>query len=699
VSYRFATAAQWSVCLFDGADRAAAGLRPYAPYSPLYTLYASRGGHAPVVTSGGEVLWRDDAHELHRLDGDPVATPFAIGHAARLVATRRGLWAVGEPPLSLQLFEWETLARLLTVEIGGARVIDISDDGRGGVFALVERAEGVQIVPVDCAGRLGDGMTLDACAPATAFVYLRRADRFVVLGGERPPSLFWFRRKNLKLVPAFNLPVAALRPCFTATVLGSDGRSRLFIAGADDASFGGSAFVIALDADGNRLEDVPLDARDAPATGVAGTRESLIVTGPRGLLRFVTAETVPDGVGEARATLITPVLYSPDRPDARRWLRIEASSKLPDGATLEISFAAPEDQETRDEMTSVFGDASLTPAQRVRKLRSDPTRWQAPVVFHGSDSQQAAPFSAPLFDIHQPYVWVAITLSAAAGARLPDVSELNVLYPGGTLMENLPAIYQRAETEPGSFLRALVGVLETTTQEIDGEIKSIGRHIDPSTASEPWLDYVARWLGVPWDDGLTLPLKQRIMSRAANLAKGRGTRAGLEALLDALMPGMPRRFRVTDATADFGFATVGGDGCSGSALPAMLGGRTRWAAELNSRAVLGYMRLPCAGQLDDGVGQLAGRIRVDVAASAEERAEWEPWLLALIKSMVPLSARVELHWASALALRGDRLDGTLTLEAPPMTRLGTDALTGMARLPERGLRLSASGSPLGTSLR
>jgi hypothetical protein len=168
---------------------------------------------------------------------------------------------------------------------------------------------------------------------------------------------------------------------------------------------------------------------------------------------------------------------------------------------------------------------------------------------------------------------------------------------------------------------------------------------------------------------------------------------------------------VTDATADFGFATIGGDGCPGSALPAMLGGQERSArvpqtVELGVRAVLGFVRLPCAGergdgawQSEDGARRLAGTIRIEVAATGQERKAWEPWLLALITEMVPLTARVELRWVSAQALRSDRLDGTLTLEAPPAPYLGSGAVTGLARLPERGARLSASGPNIGTRLR
>jgi phage tail-like protein len=693
-SYRFSTAAQWNSCLFDQADQDSPGLRPFAPFAQPPTPFESAGAHAPVVTRTGEILWRDDAGKLYRLTAcadapEASAAPFAIAHASRLIAASNGLWVAGD---SLERFETDTLARLLTLEIRD--IVDIASDGHDGIWALVSRGDLWQSVHVDCAGRIVDTVTFEGIAHAAAFVYLRRAKRFVVLVDAPQQCLHWYSAKGGAATG--NIPVGAMHPCFTASALGSDGRGRVFVAGTDGEAFGGGAYVLTFDADGNALSELPIDPLDAPVTGIAATRDSLIVTGPRGLLRFAPADAVPDSAGEMRATLITPMLQSPDREDARRWLRIEALAHLPEGATIEMLVAATDNAEARDRMAGIFADGSLTASQRIQKLRAETDLWHASTIFHGSEPQSDTPFAAPLFDVRERYLWVSLTLSAAPGARLPEMTELRVLYPGRSLMENLPAIYQRAEESPGSFLRSLVGVLETTTQGLDARIAAMGSRINPSTAPEPWLDFVARWLGLPWDDGLTLAQKKAIMTRAPELAKSRGTRAGLEALLESLMPGTPRRFRVIDATADFGFATVGGDGCSGTAIPAILGGFNRWNAELDSRAVLGIMRLPCAGQRDDGTGQLAGQIRIDVAASAAERTAWEPWLLALITDMVPLTARVELRWVSAQALRTGRLDGTLTLESSPAPHLGTDAVTGLARLPERGASISAD---IGTALR
>jgi phage tail-like protein len=703
--YRFATEAQWNTCLFVEADRdfrrTGGGIRPFPPFERAATRFESEGAHAPAMTHAHDVIWRDDRGLLHRLstcDDTPEthAAPLTIAHGTRIVATPHGLWVIGEPANTVELYDDETLSRLLVVELPNDHVIDIATDGQS-VLALVERDGTTQSIPIDCAGHPGEPVTFAGIAGAEAFVFLRRSRRFVLLTTDCQLRLNWFNAEGGQ--PILNRVVGAVRPCFEGHVLGSDLTDRVFLGGADGKEFKGTPYVITFDADGNQLGDLPLDHADGPITGIAGTRDNLLVTGRRGLLRFGIADVIPEGAEQVSFTLLTPLLFGPDREDKRRWLRVEAIANLPEGTTLEISYGATDNKEIRDQLNTIFTDNSMSASQRLQRLSSEPAFWHGPTLFSGSPAAQTSKtYSARLFDVKDRYLFVRLSLTATAGARLPLLSELAVLYPGRTLMEDLPSIYQKEEARPDSFLRDLVGVLETTTQGLDAQIASMGRQIHPATAPDEWLNFTARWLGVPWDDALSLEQKRAIVLRAPDLARGRGTRAGLEALLESLIPGKPRRFRVMDRTADAGFAVVGGSSCRGSVLPAMLGGRTPWARELDFGSVLGHMRLPCPGQLNDGVWQLAGRIRVDVAPTAEERKEWQPWLLALLTEMVPLTARVELRWVSTHALSSNRLD-TITLQSAPAPHLGTDAITNLARLPERGARLSASGPATGTRLR
>jgi phage tail-like protein len=669
-SYLFKTVAQWRTCQFDLVDQEAlesdGNVGPLAPYEQTATLYASPGAHAPAVTREGEILWRDDEGRVHlltacsdepRLD----AAPHAIARARRIVAVG-GWWVAGEPPDTLESYDQESFSRLSSIDIG-TRVIDIASDGKESLFVLVERNGVVQVLRVDCTGRVVETITFEGIRHAAALVFLPRSKRFVI-SSETCPRLSWFAAAGG--APLKSVVIGAVHPCFHATALGTDAGGRVFLAGNDGKEFGGSPHVLIFDAAGESLGEIALDVLDSPATGVSGTRGSLLVAGRRGLLRYSIASVVPEDTSEVRCSIVTPRLHSPDREDGRRWLRIDANAHLPEGSAAEISYA------------STAGE------------------WSTPIRFHGSRSGPTT-FSAPLFDVHEAHLQVRVTLSATAGGALPSIGELAVRYPGQSLMQNLPAIYRRAESQPGNFLRALVGVLESTTQGLDARIASLASHVHPDSATGPWSDFVARWLGLPWDDALGDDQKKRIIAAAPQLARERGTRAGLETLLRCLLPGTAR-FRIVDTTAEFGFAKVGGGTCRGSAVPAMLGGFTAAHTALGETSVLGHMQLPCPGVIDDGVGNLVGTVRVDIAATRVERRALESWLCALIEAVVPLTARLRLRWFGPHALREDQLDGSLVLQGVPATHLGRDAVTGVARLPERGARITSTGADIGTRL-
>ena len=706
-SYRFATEAQWNKCLFVEADRDArrtgGTIQPFAPYEPTPERFESQGAFAPAMTNTRDIIWRDEAGRLHRISTcyetpQTHRAPRATALAKRIVTTFRGIWVIGDPANTVELYDADSLTRLLVVDFPDANVIDLASAGRT-ILALIERDGVYQSIPIDCAGHLGEPVIFENISQPEAFVFLRRSQRFVLLTTVCQLRLNWFAPEG---GPPLSIRIiGAVRPCFEGRVHGTDGTDRVYLGGADGTQFKATPYVITFDADGNQLGDLPIDPLDGPITGITAISDSLLVTGSRGLLRFKIAQSVPEGAEQVSFTLLTPVLFSQDREDKRRWLRAQAIASLPEGTTLEISYGSTDKQEDRDRLNKIATDKSLTESKRVQQLLNEPDFWRGPTTFYGTASSQTAKtYSGKLFDVKNRFLWVRVSLTATAGARLPSLSELAVLYPGRTLMQDLPSIYQKEESRSQSFLRDLVGVLETTTQGLDSQIASMGQQIHPTSATEPWLNFTARWLGLPWDDAMSLEQKRALVLRAADLAKNRGTRAGLEALLESLIPGTPRRFRVTDRTADSGFAIVGGGSCAGSALPAMLGGRTIWTRELGSDAVLGHMRLPCPGQLNDGVWHLSGKIRVDVAATAAERKAWAPWLRTLIEEMIPLTARVELRWVSAHALRTtNRLDGTLTLQSAPAPHLGTDAITNLARLPERGAHLSALGPATGIRLR
>jgi len=679
-AYRFATEAQWRLCRFASADRTFAaarkGLRPFAPYGLPPTNLWTGTAHAPAITEEAELIWRDEAGHLLRLpyaDVEPrsVGAPAAIRGAGRMVATSGTVWAVQGG--AAQAFDDNSLTRLFEVRPQGLKIIDLAWDSHDSVYLLASGDGRGEIDHLNCAGHIELSFTLDKEIEASALAYLGETNTIVLLASDGS-RLYFLDGVDGRLIRT--VLISAFRLCFNPRVIASDGCARLFIGGADGIAVGGRNQIILTDEEGNLLGVAGVESS---ITGLVATRSQLFAATEAGILRFDPASVVPDGWGELRASLVTPVLQSPS-PQAQKWLRAEGKAFLPQGCSLEISCATVSTAEARKEADAILEDASLTEAQRIERWRGK-VELRASIYRGSSPSPEGAEvlLSAPLHDVIDPFIWIEIALTAAPGGGVPHLSELSVLYPGPTLIEEMPAIYRKQEPGAGDFVRALVGVLEAGTQELDGKIGELGRNIHPATAGDAWLDYVASWLGLPWDNGLATDQKRRLLGRAAEIAEGYGTRAGLEALLESLIPEVPRRFRIVDTSVDYGLATIAGADCEGSRLPAILAGLPASASALGTKAILGKARLACTDP-EGETARLLGHIRVDIAASAEERALWEPWLGSLIDAVLPATARAALHWVRPSAFDSARIGQGATLDAEALARLGTDAVTGRALL-------------------
>jgi len=700
-TYRFATADQWQLGLFQLATPGR-GLQPLRPFARTPQRFRSAGGFAPAVLPTREVLWRDNAGALHMLSphddtGDPFAAAGPIEHSSRLIANSRGIWAMGAQPGSLHCYEPGTFTELVSSQLTGFRLADLAYFDCKSLAVLAHNAAGWHLLRVDCEGRMVADAPLACVHSPIGCTYLPDSWQLVVLTGGEHPCLLWYTIEGG--APKQTLTVALRYPCCECfCIAGSD---RIYIAALSD----GQNAVIVLDSDGALADIVPVYTADAPMTGLAEAGTSFYLTGACGLLRFSIAGQVPSGSGEITCTYLSPVMQSPDPEGSTYWLRADCAATLRDGCSLEIAAAATADTDVRDRINAIAADTSLSPGHRIDRILAEADIWQHTTVFQGDPIAPVTDtFSAPLFDIAGRFLWIAITLRATSESDFPSISEFSVFYPGHGLMEYLPAFYrfeklggERNPIRPDGFARALVGVLEATTQSIDAEISSLGSNIHPATAPEPWLNYVARWLSLPWDDALSRDQKNALINHAAELTALRGTRNGLELLLQCLFPGAPARFRVTDTTADFAFAVLDGD----SPLPVLLAGYPRSRAELGPYAVLGKMRLPCPDQPDDPVAPWVGKVRIDIAAAAAEKRAWEPWLRSLLLTYLPATVSLALRWISLHALRSGTpiLDDSLILESAPAPHLGTDAVTGLARFPDSTPRLSLSGLPMGTRLR
>lgn len=682
-AYRFASAAQWRSGLFATADTSRDdGLRPFASFASEPTrIPAPDGSRAPAFLLGGTLIWCGGDQRLHILapEGDraeAVPAPGSLVRARRIAAGPTAVWVAGNAPGTVDNYATESWIRRFVVDLEPGNVVDLARDGSDGAWVLKRSGGSYAMVHVSCAGRIG--ATIDvpcAIGHPTAVAFVRDTQRLLVLanGGRT----LWVRPTRPEQT-AFSIDLDRVRPCFAGEALASDGFSRVMVAGIDADAFGGGAALLVFDADGDLLSTLALPGR---ATGVAARRQQVVVTTASSVLSYGPA-SAPGAGRAAAATFITPALHSPPGTSARRWLRVQARARLPRGTSLQLSYAATSDPRVRNSMASIAADTTLTQSTRVQRIRRTLERWSNPVTFRSeatdAPASDASLYAAPLHDVHDDFVWILVSLIAAPGAAMPEVTQLEVLYPAPSLMDNLPAVFRKDLEDPGSFLPRLVGALETTTQELDARIGRLGQLMDARTTTSDWLDFMARWLGLPWDDGLSDAQKRCILEHGPALLARRGTRAALKELLECLLPA--GRFRLVDYQVDYERARTGCAEWPGARLPARLDGLPAGAIVLNRKAVIGRSRLPC-DTLVNCDGRAGNSLRIDIFASAQERAQWSPWLRAVVEAMVPFSLGVQLRWLPVTQLQGESVLGeALELPGVPDAQIGVTALTGRARL-------------------
>lgn len=98
----------------------------------------------------------------------------------------------------------------------------------------------------------------------------------------------------------------------------------------------------------------------------------------------------------------------------------------------------------------------------------------------------------------------------------------------------LPAVYQ-----DGKFGLRFVGELESLLDPIVALLDALPAHFDADLAPRHILELIAGWLGVELDEGWTQGRQGDLVGNAADLARRRGTKTGLELLLRLTFPGLP----------------------------------------------------------------------------------------------------------------------------------------------------------------
>jgi len=679
--YLFHRPAQWRAGLVTGGLLGADGLTTAPRLAAAPVRIWEGDAYAPAASHSGEVYWRDGAGALHWLsDADPpeVCTgaddPAGLGGAQRLIVTSGLLWAARTGANSVGAYDRRSLQPIADVVPAGT-VRDIAEAERQAIATLVDAAGSVSLMRIDERRQISDIATPGL--NERAFLVARVGNRWVVAEPTRlcwapvdDPSAGWADLPLTSLGHGAGLavgflaafpPVGILLACST----GGGAAERLVVLGPD----------------GDVLDDEALPGAVGTLHGIAGADASVWLASDTGLWRWDLAA----GTGTGEASFLTPVLRSPLGRETG-WLRAEIQAELPPGATIACRIASTPDPNIGQQAQAIMSDPGRTSAAKTAALDAL-LGWGPPVpVAAGLDvpgldggSVVPAPWVLPLHTVTDEFLW--LTLHVADGASgTSRVSSLTVLYPKLSLMQRLPAIYRAA---PSTHLRGLVALLDVMAQELDRRIATLGELLDAARTPDDWLNFLASWLGLPWEPGLPAALRRALLEAAPDLLAKRGTASGVRRLIGVLLPGRP--VHISDA-ANLAPAMLTPPGEEGMAMPNVLLGRRRDATRLNV-AVLGRTRLRDCGPDDDPSLRLSGWVVIDVSATSAERTALAGPLPRLLAAYVPAGVTPVLRWQLWPSRAGRRLDEDLGLMGERPGLLGQDIWLG-------GITLSGTGPSL-----
>ena len=151
--------------------------------------------------------------------------------------------------------------------------------------------------------------------------------------------------------------------------------------------------------------------------------------------------------------------------------------------------------------------------------------------------------------------------------------ELNVR-PRSTYTTFLPTVYQEVD-----YIHRFIKIFEQAFDPVVNSFTSMWAHLDPLTAPQALLPFLAHWVDWPIDLELDLTYQRRLIRRAVEIYRCRGTRKGLRFYLH-LYTGLPldehidqeedKSISITEPFGRgclFGIAHVGEDAIIGGGKP------------------------------------------------------------------------------------------------------------------------------------
>lgn len=407
--------------------------------------------------------------------------------------------------------------------------IDLAVDGDGNLFAL-DQANRV-VAKFDRAGQLtaliggvelSGGKPVSIAVAGNKFLYVLDALNMKVLrynthdGALENPDFIAFQ----DWIEEGRLPAK-----FEASVLATDSNGKLYVGDRHslEENQEDDRFISIFDESGNYagevggfrgdVEQLVVDAENRiyifnkePVAGQSAKRQKLVVLSP-----------VQKYLMLAGTSLVTGTYFSRrfDSASPRTaWHKFVLDADLPQNTQLWVSFLIAEE---RGDIDAQLHNAT-TPLSAKNNLG-----WSAPIV-NAKD--------ALIKGGEGRYLWLRIEF---IGSELmsPLLRSVRVQFPRISYLRYLPAVYQENDLSR-DFLERFLSVFETFFGSLERQIDHIARLFDAQAVrgADQFLNWIGSWLAVAVDKNWSDEQLRRLVLRAPELYKKRGTRTGIEEIIE-----------------------------------------------------------------------------------------------------------------------------------------------------------------------
>lgn len=205
------------------------------------------------------------------------------------------------------------------------------------------------------------------------------------------------------------------------------------------------------------------------------------------------------------------------------WHKYTMQAEIPEETQLLVSsFSSDRKEHVIDGAVRNLDDFLLAPEiDWQTKLAATANFWSEPVI----NAQDALFLSAK-----GRYLWLKIEW-LGTDRHSPLLKQMRVYSPRDTFLRYLPAVYQ-SEPASADFLERFLSLFGTFYLEQEQQIDTISRYFDPDTSPGEFVPWLASWIGMEKDDHWTEAQRRELIRRAPELYAERGTRAGLEKMVE-----------------------------------------------------------------------------------------------------------------------------------------------------------------------